>query len=83
MAFGERGQPSPRNGGTLDQGMRRGQPKTLITTAKDKRGDHLHEGDERKCTRDPKGSDYGSTSPILVASVATLPLARRTGEQHK
>ena len=48
-----------------------------------KGGDHLYEEDERKCPRDPNGSDYGSASPTSltpVASVAPLSLSRRAGE---
>ena len=42
---------------------RRGQPRALTARARDKRGDHLWEGDEGKRPRRPNGNDYGSATP--------------------
>ena len=58
--FGKRGQPSPGNGGTVDQ-RTRGEPKDLTTRAKGKRGGGSPlRGVEGKCSRGPNGNDYGS-----------------------
>ena len=60
----------------------RGQPRALKARVRDKRGDHLCEGDEIKSPRGLNGNDYGSATPAnpaTLVSVAPLLLSRRVG----
>ena len=78
--FGKRGQPSPGNGGTVDQ-RTRGEPKDLTTRAKGKRGgDRLYEGSKGNAPEAPTGPIMGPPPPPTpLAIVAPLPLSRRVG----